>query len=104
MISWVKLATCFFYNTIKSIVRRLAGGLIGLTIHDDILMIVIGWLLMSKGTGMTKEVGEALIYAAVSSLGAAGGLGIAQLIAPQAQVATPTPTTYAMYPAVAEVW
>jgi hypothetical protein len=104
MISWVKLATCFFYNVIKSFVRQIAGRFMGFTIHDDILMIIIGWLLMSRGTGTAREVGEALIYAAVASLGAAGGLGILQLIAPPQQPQVAAPMAYAaVYPAVVEV-
>jgi hypothetical protein len=104
MVSWVKVAVCFFYNVIKSFVRQIAGRLMGFTIHDDVLMIIIGWLLATKAEGFWKEFGEALIYGAAASLGAAGGLGILQLVAPPQQPQVAAPMAYAaVYPAVVEV-
>jgi len=75
-ISWKKVAIAYFYNTIKSIVRQLIGGLVGslVTVPDDLIMAIIGYIVMEKT--QYREEGEALLLASVSSLGATTGLGI----------------------------
>ena len=67
---WITLLTIFFYNTIKSGVRNVLPVL---GIPEDILMLIIGWFL-SKRTGALADFGEGLIYGAVASLGASGGI------------------------------
>ena len=73
-ISWKKVAIAYFYNTIKSIVKQLVGGLGVATVPDDMIMAVIAYVLVERT--QYKDEGEALLLAAVSSLGATTGLGI----------------------------
>jgi len=97
---WNKIAIAFFYNTIKSIIKQVIGGLglgLGATIPDDLIMAVIGWLVMEKTK--YKAEGEALLLAAVASLGSTTGLAIfGQLFgagqATQAQTTAQTATAY----------
>jgi hypothetical protein len=94
-ISWKKVAIAYFYNTIKSIVRELIGGLVGslATVPDDLIMAIIGYVVMEKT--QYREEGEALLLASVSSLGATTGLGILGLFGGSRTVTTqpaPTPT------------
>jgi len=75
MVSWIKLATVFFYNTIKNTVRNMLPVL---GIPEDILLAIIGWFLTKKG-GALGEFGEGLLLGAVASLGATGGITLAGL-------------------------
>jgi hypothetical protein len=75
MVSWIKLATVFFYNTIKNMVRNVLPAL---GIPEDILLAIIGWFLLKKG-GALGEFGEGLLLGAVASLGATGGITLAGL-------------------------
>jgi hypothetical protein len=86
MVSWVKIATVFFYNTIKQTFRQMIGGVLGtvITISDDILLALIGWFLMKKGGGW-GEFGEGLLLGAVASIGATGGITLGGLFAPAPQ-------------------
>jgi hypothetical protein len=72
---WITLLTIFFYNTIKGMVRNVLPAL---GVPEDILMLIIGWFL-SKRTGVLADLGEGLIYGAVASLGASGGIAIGGL-------------------------
>jgi len=87
MVSWKKVAIAFFYNTIKSLIRQVAGGFLGslATVPDDLIMALIGYLVSTRT--QYKEEGEALLLASVASLGATAGT----LFVVQAQPA-PTPT------------
>jgi len=72
---WNKIAIAFFYNTIKGFIKQFIGGLglaPGVTIPDDLIMAVIGWLVMEKTK--YKAEGEALLISAVASLGATTGV------------------------------
>jgi membrane protein DedA with SNARE-associated domain len=72
---WNKIAIAFFYNTIKGFIKQFIGGFglaIGVTIPDDLIMAVIGWLIMDKTK--YKAEGEALLLSAVASLGATTGV------------------------------
>jgi len=73
---WITVATVFFYNTIKNMVRNVLPAL---GIPEDILMLIIGYFL-SKRTGALAEFGEGLIYGAVASLGATGGITLGGLL------------------------
>jgi hypothetical protein len=94
MVSWIKIATVFFYNQIKAMVRQVLGGVLGgvLRIPEDVLLAIIGWFLMKRG-GAWAEFGEGLLLGAVASIGATGGVILGGLFAPapapqaQAQVA-----------------
>ena len=73
---WKKLLVIFFYNTIKGFVMKFAKGiLVGLAISEDILMAIIGYLIM-KYKREWAWFGEAVIYGAVASLGATGGISL----------------------------
>jgi hypothetical protein len=95
-ISWKKVAIAYFYNTIKSIVKQVVGGLAGglATLPDDLIMAIIGYIVMEKT--QYREEGEALLLASVSSLGATTGLGILGLFGGGGRTVTtqpaPTPT------------
>ena len=79
---WKKLIVMFFYGTIKGIVMKfLKGVLAGISISDDILMAIIGWLLMSKTS--YKWLGEGILYGAVVSLGLSGGISLGGIIQQQ---------------------
>jgi len=72
---WNKIAIAFFYNTIKSFIKQFIGGLglaAGVTIPDDLIMAVIGWLIMEKTK--YKAEGEALLLSAIASLGTTTGV------------------------------
>jgi hypothetical protein len=89
-ISWIKIATVFFYNQIKAMVRQVLGGVLGglLRIPEDILLAVIGYFIMKRG-GAWSEFGEGLLLGAVASIGATGGVVLGALFAP-AQTTTTT--------------
>ena len=72
---WITLLTIFFYNTIKGAVRNVLPAL---GVPEDIMMLVIGWFL-SKRSGAMADFGEGLIYGAVASLGASGGIALGGL-------------------------
>jgi hypothetical protein len=88
MAGWITYLTVFFYNTIKSMVRRFLPAL---GIPEDILMAVIGWFLSKKG-GWLAEFGEGLLLGAIAAIGASGGIAIGGLLGGGAQ-ATATATT-----------
>jgi membrane protein DedA with SNARE-associated domain len=72
---WNKLAIAFFYSAIKGFIKQFIGGFglaIGVTIPDDLIMAVIGWLIMEKTK--YKAEGEALLLSAVASLGSTTGV------------------------------
>jgi hypothetical protein len=75
MVSWIKLATVFFYNTIKNTVRNMLPAL---GVPEDIMLAIIGWFLAKRG-GALGEFGEGLLLGALASLGATGGLTLAGL-------------------------
>jgi hypothetical protein len=87
---WKKLVIAFFYNTIKSIVRQLVGGVVGalVTVPDDLLLAIIGYLVMTKTN--YREEGEALLISAVASLGSTTGLAIFGQLFGGAQATTTT--------------
>ena len=73
---WKKLLVIFLYNIIKGFVMKFVKGVIaGLAISEDILMAVIGYLIM-KYKREWAWFGEAIIYGAVASLGATGGISL----------------------------
>jgi len=84
MVSWITLATVFFYNTIKNAVRNVLPAL---GIPEDILFAIVGWFLSKKG-GALGEFGEGLLLGAVASLGATGGISLAGLFGGRARTAT----------------
>jgi hypothetical protein len=73
VVSWKKVAIAFFYNTLKSFVRQVAGGFLGslATVPDDLVMALIGYLVHTKT--QYKEEGEALLLASIASLGTTAG-------------------------------
>ena len=76
---WKKLIVIFLYNTIKGwVMSFLKGFLAGLAISEDIIMAIIGYLI-TKYKREWAWFGEALIYGAVASIGATGGLAIGGL-------------------------
>jgi membrane protein DedA with SNARE-associated domain len=74
---WKKLIIAFFYNTIKSVIKQVLGGVgIGVlaTVPDDVFMAVIGYLVHTRT--QYRDEGEALLISAVASLGSTTGLAI----------------------------
>jgi len=73
----LKYFIAFFYGTIKGFIARFLGGFAG-AIPEDILMVVIGWLI-KKWKPEYAEIGDAIIISALAVAGAlvgvAGGLG-----------------------------
>ena len=96
---WKKLAIAFFYNTIKSMVKQVLGGMgVGAlaTVPDDVIMAIIGYLIHTKT--QYRDEGEALLISAVASLGSTAGLAIfGQLFGAQAGQAQTTAQTATAY-------
>ena len=76
MAGWIMYLTVFFYNTIKSMVRRFLPAL---GIPEDILMAIIGWFLSKRG-GWVAEFGEGLLLGAIAAIGASGGIALGGLL------------------------
>jgi hypothetical protein len=92
VVSWKKVAIAFFYNTIKSFVRQVAGGLLGslATVPDDLIMAIVGYLIHTRT--QYKDEGEALLLASVASLGATAGALFFRPAPAPAPTPTPAPT------------
>jgi cell division protein FtsX len=66
----LKYVIAFFYGTIKGFVARFLGGFAG-AIPEDVLMVVIGWLI-KKWKPEYAEIGDAIIISALAVLGLGG--------------------------------
>jgi len=66
----LKYVVAFFYGTAKGFVAKFFGGFLR-GIPDDVLMILIGWLI-KKWKPEYAEIGDAIIISALAVLGLSG--------------------------------
>ena len=66
----LKYVVAFFYGTVKGFATRFFGGFLR-GIPDDVLMILLGWLI-KKWKSEYAEVGDAIIISALAVLGLGG--------------------------------
>jgi len=66
----LKYVIAFLYGSIKGFVARFLGGFVA-GLPDDVLMILIGWLI-KKWKSEYAEIGDAIIISALAVLGLGG--------------------------------
>jgi drug/metabolite transporter (DMT)-like permease len=66
----LKYVIAFLYGTIKGFATRLFGGFLR-GIPDDVLMVLLGWLV-KKWKPEYAEIGDAIIISALAVLGLGG--------------------------------
>lgn len=80
-LSWKKALVHYLYGTIATVVDRLVANF-GIALNRDVVIAALGYFLVSR---WDAEVGEALFYGAIQSIGQSGGFSLAGLFGGQAQ-------------------